>query len=1333
MKISHLAFPCFLHLASLIFMFFFSPPPMAASTNAFHEKTLLVDPPQFAIPGNFSAPFDVLLNNIPDGGLDLNNDNKVDIVRACSCRPQNPIQNGTNSNERFFDDQLIVATGISNQVWQVSFATNLYQPVTLAPITPGTRLPEIGNTGIYVLKVLHQETISYVAEVTSTAYPGQSFDAVYNTCYYPDAEILNLGTFYCESDPGFFLQGKATSGFDNNLSNLVPTETFWIIKRLSDNRVFVGNNFNPRTLGGGNFVVQYNFVMGDEANSASNKTACSTVVEQEVYIRPTPTMVCNGLLNIPINPTTCEVFISPSIILAGNQTTELYYSVSITDSQNRPVPNPVPGTYANQLLTATVTDECTGLYCSSILQLFDNTSPTISIPPDIILDCTGDPAPAFTGYAVGSDCDELVVTYADHRVEEECATPRVRIERTWTAKDRSGNTVSDVQIIGIERGGQEDFVFPNDVTYTCAAYLQDPHITDPGYERAGLPTNLDQPLCGFIFTYKDDTIPLCGPNSKNFVIIREWLFLSSCGFQIFTQDALGGDNKQIITVEDRTAPEIQASAFTVGANLAQQDNASGVCSSTGYIPPPQVNDACNNAYFRIMTSLGEANYVNGVDASDGGYIPPPGLPIGTHTITYEAWDDCGNTSSLDVNVTVIDNTEPLMICNSTLTVSLDLQGNGILLPDRIDEGSRDECCTDISKIKLIEEPDAAFRDKITFYCTNDTVTAVLRLWDCAGNFNNCQATVFVSDPIPPIVVSRPTDVFLNCQDEFDNYFVADYDAPVFADNCSFTVDFSAAEEIDDCGKGRLLRTWKAIDHERNPPTIVTQRVELEIINNYWINLPRDSTVACNGVAFPELRTTALACDNIIATVTNETFTIPGGDACYYIRRTHQITNLCNFSGNPTPMDLNRLDPSEDAYGTVQGYALRSDGTTLFRVTNFGSTPIGPSTGNYRYVQIIAVVDEQPPVLSAQARDPFCTPDLSVSGDCTAAVSFDMSVTDNCSEDLEVIYSLLLNNQNAAPDTYGALNPIAGGYRLEGNYPLGSHAIFLTIFDDCSNPVQITLPFQVEDCTAPVMVCPENKMVEIPSETELITLQPFDVIQLVEENCSLVDLSFSADMSISTLSYGCDQEGIHTVDIFAMDESGNQSNCRVQLEVVPTDGACVKYGKICGTTFMSSNEGIAGVNVKLSGLTIAEEVTLVDGEYCFEDIQLNEGYKLRPSKDDRHGNGVSTFDIVLISRHIIGMTLLDSPYKIVAADVNRSNTVTTLDIVKIRRVILGLDARFPESESWRFIPANHEFQDSARPFLSSVPDEIIFTLTQPDTIFDFWGVKIGDVNFSALPN
>ena len=49
------------------------------------------------------------------------------------------------------------------------------------------------------------------------------------------------------------------------------------------------------------------------------------------------------------------------------------------------------------------------------------------------------------------------------------------------------------------------------------------------------------------------------------------------------------------------------------------------------------------------------------------------------------------------------------------------------------------------------------------------------------------------------------------------------------------------------------------------------------------------------------------------------------------------------------------------------------------------------------------------------------------------------------------------------------------------------------------------------------------------------------------------------------------------------------------------------------------------------------------------------YLVTPFKDDNFLNGVTTYDLVLISKHNLGIEPLDSPYKMVAADANKSGS------------------------------------------------------------------------------
>jgi hypothetical protein len=111
--------------------------------------------------------------------------------------------------------------------------------------------------------------------------------------------------------------------------------------------------------------------------------------------------------------------------------------------------------------------------------------------------------------------------------------------------------------------------------------------------------------------------------------------------------------------------------------------------------------------------------------------------------------------------------------------------------------------------------------------------------------------------------------------------------------------------------------------------------------------------------------------------------------------------------------------------------------------------------------------------------------------------------------------------------------------------------------------------------------------------------------------------------------------------------------------------------------------------------------------------------------------VTTYDLVLISRHILGIQNLNSPYKVIAADANKSNSVTTLDMVVIRKVILQIEPGFANNTSWRFVNKDFVFANPANPFAAQFPEVVNYNnLTLSDLNADFVAIKVGDVNGSA---
>lgn len=164
--------------------------------------------------------------------------------------------------------------------------------------------------------------------------------------------------------------------------------------------------------------------------------------------------------------------------------------------------------------------------------------------------------------------------------------------------------------------------------------------------------------------------------------------------------------------------------------------------------------------------------------------------------------------------------------------------------------------------------------------------------------------------------------------------------------------------------------------------------------------------------------------------------------------------------------------------------------------------------------------------------------------------------------------------------------------------------------------------------------------------------------------------------------------------------------------------------------------VPNVEVSLSATIGSSQDTIssVNGDYLFNGVATNSSVTLKPRKNTAANNGISTFDIVLVARHILETEYLDSPYKIMAADVNGTGTVTAFDMVDMRKVFFLLENEFSEVESWQFVPADFQFPNPSNPFASTIPD--VYNVQQVRQDLDslnFVAIKTGDVNNTANPS
>ena len=193
-----------------------------------------------------------------------------------------------------------------------------------------------------------------------------------------------------------------------------------------------------------------------------------------------------------------------------------------------------------------------------------------------------------------------------------------------------------------------------------------------------------------------------------------------------------------------------------------------------------------------------------------------------------------------------------------------------------------------------------------------------------------------------------------------------------------------------------------------------------------------------------------------------------------------------------------------------------------------------------------------------------------------------------------------------------------------------------------------------------------------------------------------------------------------------------NNSPVDLVAQSTSGAVSVTNVDNNVTFggqinLINGNPLANATVVLSGDVSSEDSTGMDGVYTVT-IASGQNVTITPTENENARNGLSTFDLVLIQDHI-NRRLLDSPYKRLAADVNKSGSITVLDIIEIQDVILKRTATFAGVPSWVFVPANHTFADTLNPYNATVPTSITVA-SAADTAMNFIAIKSGDVSLDA---
>jgi hypothetical protein len=961
------------------------------------------------------------------------------------------------------------------------------------------------------------------------------------------------------------------------------------------------------------------------------------------------------------------------------------------------------------------------------------------------------------------NCDEVAVKFSKVTILQDgnvCDTTRAQI--VWTATDACNNTTTLNQTIIITRPTANDIVKAKTATLSCGqdqeSALQDLAKTGKPGIKVGKVKNgqlipsdtiaLDTAdyVCGYILKKEDIQIPAdCGIK-----VFRYWSVLDWCDA---SQGIIALDT-QLIELKDTLAPTFdQATLPFLDLELAH-----GACTyDISKLAQPTATDNCSAVTVRRDKVF---------RVEDGKLWELPlsqitALDADSFAIRWIAEDACHEQTKNDTiiqSILIKDLTLPAAICTDQLNVALGTESTKVHYRD-IDKGSNDAC--GISKYE-VSRNEIDWDSTVTFTCedVHQSIKVYLRVTDASGNSHTCWTTVIVEDKIAPICSALPdqtetcdalhaadlgTSTDANNNGLLDDAWVAmsaaqinfyneRYGNPVCSDNLScnaLTIEQQYQLVEKHCGIVKVQRRYRAIDWngEGNQSNWVIQNINIEYKADWTITLPADWQGACgDDIPTSTIEIKNGKCDLMGYEVEEKTYTTTE-DACLKVVRTFTITNWCNYDPNAPATQIAR---TENGHGLVTASKV---------ITAEGFE----KAGKLIYTQVLKLKDDTAPVITINDTETCIE-----SADCQAVKQFSVSATD-CNEaataQLKYQWELSANDKviaNGAGASFEYLVAPKVGYKVKW-----------TVFDNCGNSAWEEIRYEFWDCKKPSPYCIHGLAIELMStSTQQAGIQIWakDLNQNSFDNCTAKDkLRYriwhaSLGTAPSTteevvalpevIDFDCRHVGQQAIQLYVIDEENNWDYCITYVIVQDNLGNCTNNNGMAlvnGLIMDWKDRNVEEVEMtsKASNADKKAMMTKADGLYQFE-LAMHQDYTIQPQKDIQPLNGVSTFDLVIMAKHILGVQSLSNPYQMIAADVNKSGTITAFDMVQLRRLILSIDNQFSNNTSWRFVKADYEFT-TENPLTEAFPEVAAIKDLSQDMTADFVAIKVGDVNGNAKAN
>lgn len=562
--------------------------------------------------------------------------------------------------------------------------------------------------------------------------------------------------------------------------------------------------------------------------------------------------------------------------------------------------------------------------------------------------------------------------------------------------------------------------------------------------------------------------------------------------------------------------------------------------------------------------------------------------------------------------------------------------------------------------------------------------------------NNCTQTAsfFLNGDSLDLIAPQlfiPVDMSINCNQSYTP--LSQFGNANGFDGCGTpTIKVDSVFQLNSCASGAILRIFTAIDSSGNI-TKDTQRITVNYIQIFGqdsITFPPDYDVyTCTDST--KLRVDSLAapfnkpvvkktaCANLF--MTSIDLVIGNYPACYKILRKWTVMDMCQ-----------------------------------------------PGATRYEHEQIISVNDTTAPVITCPASitlnsaypQTFVNLNNATATDCSKFINFS-------------------NNYNA------------GKANASGNYPWGITNVTITANDSCKNSSSCSFIVQIKDVSRPVAVCREGITINLSAMPGgILAMAPayFFNNNSYDNNTPKDQLKFQVrrvddpNPPTDTITFTCEDHAapasVVELELWVEDTDGNKSYCIQRTQVQDNNKLCaittIPTVTVSGTITNNNGEQIQDVMIYPMYSDLKTLTTGMNGVFTFPVIPLGTNVLFKPSKNTDVNNGVSTLDLILIRKHILGVEFLSSPFQYIASDINKDQKISTADLVELRKVILLQQPNFNTNESWRFVKSTYQFTNLENPLKEQFPEGFQYNgISKSDLKLDFKGVKIGDVDDSAKPN